>query len=97
MRGVEMGMGVVLVGPEVGGVVMGVVEGVELAKRVGRLARSVPMVTGEGAFVGADFDRVGVASEDGCVCCLSVCVCGGRERETEREDKSECVCVCACV
>ena len=64
-----MGMGVALVEPEVGGVMVGAVEGAELAKRVGRLARSVPMVTGEGTFVGADFDRVGVASEDGCVCC----------------------------
>lgn len=82
MSGVEMGMGVALVGPEVGGVVVGVVEGAELAKRVGRLARSAPMVTGEGALVGADFDRVGVASEDGCVCCLSVCA--WREEEGDR-------------
>ena len=88
-------MGMALERPEVVGVVVGVVEGVELVRREGRLARRDPMVIGEGALVGADFDRVGVASEDGCGCCLSVCVCmeggrgGEREREREREREKE--------
>ena len=38
------------------------VGGVEVAKRVGRLASSAPMVMGGGLLVGAGFD----ASEDDC-------------------------------
>ena len=48
-------MGVVWGIPEVGGATVGVVEGVELAMEEGRLAKSVPMVMGEGAD-GADFE-----------------------------------------
>ena len=76
-----------LAGTEVGGV--------EVAKRVGRLASSAPIVMGEG-LVGADFD---VSEDDCCVCCLSVrvscvCVCvhggwtgGEREREEKRREE----------
>lgn len=55
MEGVGKGMGVALVGTEVGGVEVGVVIGAALANRAGRLARRVPMVMGEG-LLDADFD-----------------------------------------
>ena len=42
-------MGVVWDIPEVGGATVGVVEGAEVVMEDGRLAKSVPMVMGEGA------------------------------------------------
>ena len=59
------------------------VGGVEVAKRVGRLASSAPMVMGGGLLVGAGFDAL---EDDCCVCCLSV---RKRERERKREEKRE--------
>ena len=71
------------------------VGGVEVAKRVGRLASSAPMVMGGGLLVGAGFDAL---EDDCCVCCLSVmvggvymymyvyaCMEGGRGREKKRK------------